>query len=132
LSYWQLLTFKLQRIGDYSNVISLLNSNRLTDTDYDLLPSLASICNVSELKKVSFIHGNKVTQITKFCNPKKSQDNAYESWNILSYLVTQSGIQDRLEGRFLKNYTTQPYCSSEATNVRRSLINASRSWLEQQ
>jgi hypothetical protein len=62
----------------------------------------------------------------------KSQDNAYESWNILSHLVTKSNIQDCLEGRFLRNYTVHPYHSSDATNVRRLLTNASKSWLEKQ
>lgn len=102
----------ITRIDDYANVIYALNDNRLLDTDYDIFSSLSKICNVSDLKK--------------------SQDSAYESWSIMNHLVNKSNVEQRLEGRFMSSYVAQPYNSAEATNTRRTLINTSRSWLEQQ
>lgn len=63
---------------------------------------------------------------------KKSQDSAYESWSIMNHLVNKFNVEQRLEGRFMSSYVAQPYNSAEATNTRRTLINTSRSWLEQQ
>jgi hypothetical protein len=89
-----------------------LNNNRLEDTDYDLLKSFSSIHNMSELKGV--------------------QDSAVEAWDVLGHLIKKSGINGRLEGRFLRTYVTEPSTSSTATNTRRALITASKSWLENQ
>ncbi|KAG2214436.1 hypothetical protein INT47_000992, partial [Mucor saturninus] len=100
------------RISEYANVIKTLNANRLVNNDFNLLTNLANIRNLSDLKK--------------------SQDGANESWSILSHLINKSGVEDRLEGRFLHDYTTQPNDSTSATNTRRRLIKASKSWLEQQ
>lgn len=50
----------------------------------------------------------------------------------MNHLVNKSNVEQRLEGRFMNSYAAQPYNSAEATNTRRTLINTSKSWLEQQ
>ncbi|KAI9366537.1 Nup93/Nic96-domain-containing protein [Pilaira anomala] len=102
----------VNRVNDYAKVVTALNENRLVDADYDLLKNLSSIRNLSDLKR--------------------SQDGANDAWSILNHLINKSGIYGRLEGRFLRDYTTKSYYSAIATNTRRGLIHASKSWLEQQ
>ncbi|GAA5803362.1 hypothetical protein HPULCUR_008841 [Helicostylum pulchrum] len=102
----------INRINDYAKIITMLNQDRLMKKDCDVLKQLSSIRNLSDLKR--------------------SQDGAEESWSILNHIINKSGINGRLEGRFLKDYITQPYHSVTATQTRRQLIGASKSWLEQQ
>lgn len=55
-----------------------------------------------------------------------------EAWDVLGHLIKNSGVQGRLEGRFLKTYVTEPFYSASATHTRQSLMAASKSWLENQ
>lgn len=87
---------------------------------------------MSDLKKVSLFFGILTISILTLFFFIKSQDGANESWSILNHLIHKSGIEGRLEGRFLHDYTTQPYDSASATDIRRRLIKSSKSWLEQQ
>lgn len=63
---------------------------------------------------------------------KRAQDSAQDAWNILGHFVNNSGIDGRLEGRFLKQYTAESYRSKNAVTLRKQLISASKSWLEKQ
>lgn len=103
----------------------------MLNVDYDLLKNLSSIRNLSDLKRVScLVFKEEKKNETNF--DKKSQDGANDAWSILNHLINKSGICGRLEGRFLRDYTTKSYYSAIATNTRRGLIHASKSWLEQQ
>lgn len=46
--------------------------------------------------------------------------------------MKQTDNDGRREGRFTRNYLVQPYQSFPAVEARRKLIDASRSWLEEQ
>ncbi|KAI9482779.1 MAG: Nup93/Nic96-domain-containing protein [Benjaminiella poitrasii] len=105
-------TTGIARISEYADIVSQLNNNRLIDVDFDLIRNLSNIRNMSELQRF--------------------QDHAFDAWNILGHVVNKSNIDGRLEGRFTRNYIAEPYQSVAAIQARRSLIGASKSWLEQQ
>ncbi|KAI8644553.1 Nup93/Nic96-domain-containing protein [Parasitella parasitica] len=100
------------RINDYANVVANLNNERLKNSDFDLIQNLANIRNMSELRK--------------------AQDCAFETWNIIKYLVDKSDITGRSEGRFTKTYASQSYQEFSAIKTRRALISTAKSWLENQ
>ncbi|KAG1053251.1 hypothetical protein G6F43_004655 [Rhizopus delemar] len=106
------LADNMTRINQYSQIIKALNDCRINNNDYELVERLVTVQNASDLKK--------------------SQTSVSQAWNILSYFIKHTDNEGRHEGRFTKSYLTQPYQSTAAINTRRALIDASRSWLEEQ
>ncbi|KAL9550891.1 hypothetical protein MBANPS3_004514 [Mucor bainieri] len=102
----------MNRINDYSAVITNMNNAREKDLEFGLIQNLSKIQNMAELKK--------------------AQDCTLETWNIMQHLIDQSNVPGRSEGRFIRTYAAESYHTFPAIQTRSALIHASKSWLEQQ
>ncbi|ORE01528.1 NIC-domain-containing protein [Rhizopus microsporus var. microsporus] len=106
------LSKNINRVNQYAFIIKTLNDCRINNDDFNLVEQLSTVQNTSDL--------------TRF------QASVSQAWDILSYFMKQTDNEGRREGRFTRSYLVQPYQSFPAVETRRKLIDASRSWLEEQ
>ncbi|KAL4205897.1 hypothetical protein CU097_012532 [Rhizopus azygosporus] len=106
------LSKNINRVNQYAFIIKTLNDCRINNDDFNLVDQLSTVQNTSDL--------------TRF------QASVSQAWDILSHFMKQTDNDGRREGRFTRNYLVQPYQSFPAVEARRKLIDASRSWLEEQ